>query len=85
MSTPDPLTLFLVAAPGLEPALIAEAKAHGVGPLKPISGGVDCTGAWPDVWRANLMLRTATRVLVRIGEFRAFHLAQLDKRARKFP
>ncbi len=85
MSTPDPLTLFLVAAPGLEPALIAEAKAHGFGPLKPISGGVECTGDWPDVWRANLMLRSATRVLVRIGEFRAFHLAQLDKRARKFP
>jgi putative N6-adenine-specific DNA methylase len=30
-------------------------------------------------------LRGAVRVLVRIGSFRAFHLAQLDKRARKFP
>ena len=34
---------------------------------------------------ANLYLRGATKVLARIGEFRAFHLAQLDKRARRFP
>lgn len=33
--------------------------------------------------RANLELAGAGRVLVRIAEFRAFHLAQLDKRARK--
>ncbi len=31
------------------------------------------------------MLRGATRVLVRLAEFRAMHLAQLDKRARKLP
>jgi putative N6-adenine-specific DNA methylase len=37
------------------------------------------------VWRANLVLRGASKVLVRIGEFRAHHLAQLDKQARKFP
>ena len=42
-------------------------------------------GDWSEVWRANLELRGATRVLVRIGGFMAFHLAQLDKRARKFP
>lgn len=48
-------------------------------------GGVETRGGWPEVWRANLTLRCATRVLVRIGAFRAMHLAQLDKRARKFP
>ena len=47
-------------------------------------GGVTTVGGWPDVWRANLQLRGAGRVLARIGSFRAFHLAQLDKRARKF-
>jgi putative N6-adenine-specific DNA methylase len=30
-------------------------------------------------------LRGASRILARIGGFRAMHLAQLDKRARKFP
>jgi putative N6-adenine-specific DNA methylase len=37
------------------------------------------------VWRANLVLRGASKVLARFGEFRALHLAQLDKRSRKFP
>lgn len=50
-----------------------------------VAGGVETQGGWPDVWRANLALRCTTRVLVRVGEFRAMHLAQLDKRARKFP
>ncbi len=35
------------------------------------------------MWRANLVLRCASRVLVRVASFRALHLAQLDKRARK--
>ena len=50
-----------------------------------VPGGVETRGGWPEVWRANLALRCTSRVLVRVGEFRAMHLAQLDKRARKFP
>ena len=41
------------------------------------------SGGWPDIWRANMCLRGAGRVLVRVASFRAMHLAQLDKRARK--
>ena len=48
-------------------------------------GGVAFTGGWKEVWRANLELRGATRILARIGGFPAVHLAQLDKRATKFP
>lgn len=44
---------------------------------------METRGGWPEVWRANLVLRCATRVLVRVAEFRAMHLAQLDKRAHK--
>ena len=51
----------------------------------PIKGGVEFSGDWFQVWRANVLLRTATRILVRLGEFYAVHLAQLDKRACKFP
>ena len=77
--------IFLICPPGLEKALAAEALEHGFAPARPVAGGVEVTGGWSEVWRANLMLRGAVRVLVRIGAFRAFHLAQLDKRARKFP
>ncbi|MCZ0960203.1 THUMP domain-containing class I SAM-dependent RNA methyltransferase [Paracoccus benzoatiresistens] len=80
----DRFEIFLVATPGLETPLAAEAAALGWQPaVQP--GGVTITGGWPDVWRANLWLRGATRVLARVGSFRALHLAQLDKRARKFP
>ncbi len=76
--------IFLVTPPGLESALAEEASAAGFAVAGTIPGGVTLTGGWAEVWRANLTLRGATRVLARIGEFRAFHLAQLDKRARKF-
>ncbi|THD74000.1 class I SAM-dependent RNA methyltransferase [Thalassobius vesicularis] len=76
--------IFLVATPGLEAPLLAEAHEAGFAGATLIPGGVTFQGGWPDVWRANLVLRGATRVLARIGEFRAFHLAQLDKRATKF-
>ena len=76
--------IFLVATPGLEAPLAAEVRDLGWTPeVQP--GGITIHGGWPDVWRANLMLRGATRVLARVGSFRAMHLAQLDKRARKFP
>jgi len=79
----DPLSIFLVAAPGLETDLLAEARAQGFAGVTPLPGGVQISGGWPEVWRANLTLRTASRVLARIAEFRAMHLAQLDKRSRK--
>lgn len=77
--------IFLVAAPGLEAVLCAEAADRGFANPTAVKGGVTVTGGWPEVWRANLELRGATRVLARIASFRAFHLAQLDKRARRVP
>lgn len=77
--------IFLVATPGLEATLAEEAAELGFDSPQLVSGGVSMLGTWPDVWRANFELRCATRVLVRIASFRAMHLAQLDKRARKLP
>ncbi len=79
-----PFEIFLVAPPGLEKVLADEARAEGFGPVTAQPGGAAFPGTWPDVMRANLQLRGAGRVLARIGAFRAFHLAQLDKRSRKF-
>ncbi|MGB1033396.1 MAG: THUMP domain-containing class I SAM-dependent RNA methyltransferase, partial [Primorskyibacter sp.] len=61
-----------------------EARTMGFDP-QAVAGGVTVAGDWRDVWRCNIGLRTAGRVLVRLVSFRAFHLAQLDKRARKLP
>lgn len=78
-----PFDIFLVAPPGLEAVLAEEARDKGFADPRPVAGGVETRGGWPEVWRANLALRGAARVLVRVAEFRAMHLAQLDKRARK--
>ncbi|HRO13121.1 MAG TPA: class I SAM-dependent RNA methyltransferase [Amaricoccus sp.] len=82
---PAPFEIFLAAPPGLEPLLAAEAAELGLPDPKPVPGGVTVRGGWPEVWQANLRLRGAGRVLARIAAFRALHLAQLDKRARKVP
>ena len=78
----DPFPIFLVSAPGLETVLAEEARAIGFSDARAVRGGVEVSGGWPAVWRANLLLRGATRVLVRIAQFRVGHLAQLDKRGR---
>ncbi len=77
------LEMFATVQPGLEQALADEAREAGFDVAGVDTGGVRIAGDWPDVWRANLTLRGAGRVLVRIASFRAMHLAQLDKRARK--
>jgi putative N6-adenine-specific DNA methylase len=77
--------IFMVATPGFEDALLSEALANGFAGAERTQGGVTVVGYWEDVWRANLAMRGASRILARVGSFMAFHLAQLDKRARKFP
>ena len=85
MTAEGDFEIFLVATPGFEAVLCAEAKACGFAQATAVKGGVTVTGGWPEVWRANLEIRGASRVLARIGSFRALHLAQLDKRARRIP
>lgn len=85
MEHSDKFEIFLVATPGLEAPLLAETVENGFENARIVPGGVSLRGGWTDVWRANLCLRGANKVLLRIGSFPAVHLAQLDKRARKFP
>lgn len=78
----EPLDIFLVATPGLETALRAEAAERGFLDPRAVRGGVEIFGDWREAWRANLELRGAGRVLVRIAQFHVSHLAQLDKKSR---
>ncbi len=77
--------IFLATAPGLEDTLYDEVRGKGFKRAKTTKGGVTIKGGWPDVWRANLWVRGASRVLARIESFRVLHLAHLDKRAREVP
>jgi len=79
----DPFEIFLTAPPGLETVLLDEVQVLGFPGAAAVPGGVTLPGDWATVRRANLHVRGTGRVLARIASFRAMHLAQLDKRARK--
>ncbi|PWK60082.1 THUMP domain-containing class I SAM-dependent RNA methyltransferase [Roseicyclus mahoneyensis] len=79
----EPGVVFLVAVPGLEAPLADEATRTGFLGVRQVPGGVEVMGGLAEAVRANRVLRCAVRVLWRVAEFRAMHLAQLDKRARK--
>ncbi len=84
-SAPGRFEIFLACPPGLEAVLAEEVRLKGFRQPKPVPGGVTTEGGWPEVWRANLWLRGATRVLARIDAFHTRHLAHLDDRARRVP
>jgi putative N6-adenine-specific DNA methylase len=50
-----------------------------------LQGGVAFAGDRAALYRANLHLRTANRILVRLGEFPAVGFAELRKRAARLP
>jgi putative N6-adenine-specific DNA methylase len=78
------VTAFAIAAPGLEPIVAAELGRLGItATVEP--GGVSWTGTLDSVARANLWLRTASRVLVRVAEFGARTFWELERHARKLP
>jgi putative N6-adenine-specific DNA methylase len=49
------------------------------------AGGVAFSGSLEDLYKANLHLRTASRVLVRLGDFYAAGFPELRKRAGRLP
>ena len=69
---------FTPAVPGLESLLQRELWTLGLHPL-PEEGGYFWRGTWRDFYRAQLMLRTAGRVLVRIKEFEALTFADFER------
>ncbi len=85
MKNRDDFEIFLVALPGLEATLCEEAAEAGFPTPRAVPGGVKFRGLWPDVWRANLVLRGATRVLARIDSFQVETLDKLAHRARRVP
>lgn len=76
-------TFFATCAPGLEPVLHAEVKALRLAKIERQVGGVLFSGTMQDAWRANLWLRTAVRVLLRLSRFSAATSDQLYWGARE--
>ncbi len=92
------MNFFAVCTVGLEPVLARELGELGVRTIRPQGeslppsqepidgeGGVEFQGTLHDCYRANLHLRTASRVLVRLGRFYADTFSHLRRRAKRLP
>jgi putative N6-adenine-specific DNA methylase len=90
--------LFAVSAPGLGPFTAQELRDLGLLPAASLpatppepgapeneSGGIEFSGDLEAIYRANLYLRTASRVLLRLGEFHAAAFSELNRQARRLP
>ena len=76
--------LFASTALGLESIAAGELKSLGVRGRQEI-GGVAFSGDLDRLYQANLWLRTASRVLARLGRFHASTFYELERRAKKLP
>jgi putative N6-adenine-specific DNA methylase len=78
-------TLFAVSAPGLEPFTQQEIDRLSAAGIQALAGGVSFQGTLRDIYRANLHLLTASRILVRLEPFYAAAFSELRKKARRLP
>lgn len=81
--TPPGATLrcYVVTQPGLEEITAAELRALGITPEPGEPGGIGFEGSPRDLARANLHLRTASRILLRSAEFPVRALGELERKA----
>jgi putative N6-adenine-specific DNA methylase len=76
--------LFASTAPDLESIAAGELKSLGMRGRQEI-GGVAFAGDLDRLYEANLWLRTASRVVARLGRFHASTFYELERRAKKLP
>ena len=76
---------FAITAPGIAPVTAAELAALGIPHEPPTPDGVAFAADFRTIALVNLWLRTASRVIVRLGEFKAQGFADLEKGASKLP
>ncbi len=90
------LSLYAVCPPGLEELLGGELAALGYQPaqqppegyplpIDPGTGGVEFRGSAADLYRSNLHLRCASRILLRMGRFHASKFVELVRKTGNLP
>ncbi len=79
-------SFFAVSAPGLEPFTASELRALDLAAASEEPGGVTFKGDLSTLYLSNLQLRTASRILARLGNFfYATTLPQLEQRLASLP
>ena len=78
-------SFFVVTTPGLEAVCERELSGLGINPVNSVRGGVEFSGGLRELYLANLWLRSASRVLVRLGDVSARDFPTLFKRLSRLP
>jgi putative N6-adenine-specific DNA methylase len=81
----SPRDCFAVTPPGLEATCFQELVRLGLSPQEPVTGGVGFSGGVRDIYLANLWLRSANRILVRLGTLTARDFPTLYQRLVRLP
>jgi putative N6-adenine-specific DNA methylase len=76
---------YAITPPGIEGLAAAELRALGILPDETEFGGVAFTATTRQLYVANLELRTASRILVRLSEFPARAFYELERKAKRVP
>ncbi|MFI5311486.1 MAG: class I SAM-dependent RNA methyltransferase, partial [Gemmatimonadales bacterium] len=79
------LECWAIVVPGLEELAVTELHALGLAPGAVSAGGVSFTADAAGLFLANLQLRTVSRVIVRVAQFRATAFHELERLARGVP
>ncbi len=92
--------IFIVSAPGIENVTFQELIKFGLAQPEhlleqsnlnyveredEIVGGIEIAGDHAEIYQANLYLRTASRVLVRLGDFHAAAFSELRRKSALLP
>ncbi|MFZ5571424.1 MAG: THUMP domain-containing class I SAM-dependent RNA methyltransferase [Thermodesulfobacteriota bacterium] len=82
-----PQEFFAATSPGLEHLCLAELKGPvlGIESAETVAGGVAFNGKVHEGYRANLHLRTANRILMRLDRLQAGNFRQLGRKLAEFP
>ena len=78
---------FAATTPGFKSVCFEELfNIHGsIKEINMVNGGVEFKGRLQDCYKANLFLRTANRILMRIGKLKATNFRILEKKLANFP
>jgi putative N6-adenine-specific DNA methylase len=80
-----PENFFAIVAPGLEAACARELAVLGLAELEIVPGGIGFSGRLADLYRGNLHLRVASRLVVRFARFRCRAFPDLYRTAARLP
>ncbi|MDD3800883.1 MAG: RNA methyltransferase [Desulfuromonas thiophila] len=76
---------FVICPPGVERLCARELESLGIHVLAQETGGLSFDGNLQQIYRANLWLRSANRILVRLGTLQARDFPSLYRKASQLP